>query len=52
MQVIFTVLWSLALLTEVAIAAVAFRGSIFDDGPRRSAEYLLYAKLGEEEEEK
>ncbi len=30
------------------MAAVALRGTIFHDGPRRFAEYLLYAKLGEE----
>ena len=44
---VFLVLWSMALLTEVSLAAVAFRGSIFDDQPRKAAEYLLYIKLGE-----
>lgn len=43
----FLSLWSLALLTEAAVAAVALRGTIFHDGPRRAAEYLLYVKLGE-----
>ncbi len=44
----FLAVWSLALLTEAAVAAVALRGTIFHDGPRRFAEYLLYAKLGKE----
>lgn len=43
----FIVLWAVALLTEVFIAAVALRGTIFNDQERRAAEYLLYVKLGE-----
>ena len=42
----FLLLWSVALLTELAIAAVAMRGTIFHDEPREAAEYLLYLKLG------
>ena len=44
----FLVLWALALLTEAVIACVSMRGTIFDDEPRRAAQYLLYVKLGEE----
>jgi len=43
----FVGLWSAALATEVAVAAVAIRGTVFDDSPRVAAEYLLYFKLGE-----
>ena len=43
----FLVLWSVALATEVAIVVVSMRGTIFSDGPRRMAEFLLYVKLSE-----
>ena len=44
---LFIILWSVALLTEVTIAAVALRGTIFNDEERKAAEYLLYLKLSE-----
>ncbi len=45
---LFVVVWSVALLTEVTIAAVALKGTIFVDEERRAQEYLLYVKLGKE----
>ena len=44
---LFIVLWTVALLTEVTIAAVSLRGTIYNDGERSAAEYLLYVRLGE-----
>ena len=44
---LFIVLWTVAVFTEVTIAAVSLRGTIYNDGERAAAEYLLYARLGE-----
>ena len=44
---LFVVLWTVAVFTEVTIAAVSLRGTIYDDRERAAAEYLLYARLGE-----
>ncbi len=41
----FIVLWSLAFISEVTIAFVSLRGTIFNDKKRAAAEYLLYLKL-------
>ena len=46
---LFVVLWTVAVFTEVTIAAVSLRGTIYDDRERAAAEYLLYARLGEEQ---
>ncbi|XP_059079091.1 diacylglycerol lipase-alpha-like isoform X2 [Tigriopus californicus] len=43
--VCFLLLWGVALLVELAIALVSLRGTIFEDQPRRSIEFLLYLKL-------
>ena len=45
---LFVVLWTVAVFTEVTIAAVSLRGTIYNDRERAAAEYLLYARLGEE----
>ena len=44
---LFIVLWTVAVFTEVTIAAVSLRGTIYNDGERAAAEYLLYVRLGE-----
>ena len=44
--VAFLILWSVALLVEVAIIFVSLRGTILEDHLRWPAEYLLYIKLG------
>lgn len=41
----FLALWSVALITEITIVVVSSRGTIFSDGPRKMAEFLLYVKL-------
>ena len=41
----FLALWSVALVTEITIVIVSSRGTIFSDGPRKMAEFLLYVKL-------
>lgn len=44
--VAFLILWSVALIVEVAIIFVSLRGTILEDHLRWPAEYLLYIKLG------
>ena len=46
LHVAFLILWSVALLIEVAIICVSLRGTILEDYRRWPAEYLLYVKLG------
>ena len=46
---LFIVLWTVAVFTEVTIATVSLRGTIYNDGERAAAEYLLYVRLGEKE---
>ena len=46
-HVAFLILWSLALLVEVALIIVSLRGGILEVQLRWPAEYLLYVKLGE-----
>jgi hypothetical protein len=46
LHVAFLILWSLALVVEVAIICVSLRGAILEDDQRWPAEYLLYVKLG------
>ena len=44
---LFIALWTVAVFTEVTIAAVSLRGTIYNDGERAAQEYLLYVRLGE-----
>ena len=46
LHVAFLILWSVALLIEVAIICVSLRGAILEAHLRWPAEYLLYVKLG------
>ena len=46
LHVAFLILWSFALLVEVALICVSLRGGILQDQKRWPAEYLLYVKLG------
>ena len=46
LHVAFLILWSVALVVEVAIICVSLRGAILEDDQRWPAEYLLYVKLG------
>ena len=46
LHVAFLILWSAALVVEVAIICVSLRGAILEDDQRWPAEYLLYVKLG------
>ena len=46
LHVAFLMLWSIALLIEVAIICVSLRGAILEAHQRWPAEYLLYVKLG------
>jgi hypothetical protein len=43
----FLVIWSSAILIEVALIIVSLRGTILGDELRWHSEYLLYIKLGE-----
>jgi len=40
------ILLSIGLFLTILLMVVSLRGSILDDGPRRSAKYLIYVLLG------